>query len=71
MAETVKVRIAVSVDPTGRWWTCGWGIGTKYEPHAHVDVADALAPGEARYWLTAELPIPETPEIEASVEEAT
>lgn len=37
---------------------------------AHGYAIDTLIPGEARYWLTAELPVPEAQEIAATVEEA-
>ena len=67
--NTAKVRIAVAVDKDG-----------KYVAYAHDAKAswldcmdcmlDDLAPGEARYWVTAELPLPRTNTIEGTVEAA-
>lgn len=55
--KTVKVRIAVAVTKDGDWNATGW-------KDARDDVAmelavETVASGEARYWLEAELEIPE------------
>lgn len=63
---TVKVRIAVAVDADGDWNACG---GSGMDDGEAMDIAiDVVGNGEARYWLTAELPVPEPQEIEATVE---
>lgn len=63
--KTVKVRIAVAVDPKGAWNASGWsGATNKVAMDCAVDVVES---GEARYWLEAELPIPEPQEVQAVV----
>jgi hypothetical protein len=66
MSETVKVRIAVAVDPEGSWRACGWDGLDEQEALAHC--VDYLGTGTARYILTAELPVPKVSEVEARVE---
>ena len=62
---TVKVRIAVAVDPDGDWNSCGWKDGDDKDKMGMC--CDTLGSGEARYWLEAELPIPEIAKIQAVV----
>lgn len=69
MAKTVQVRIAVAVDPTGMW--NAYGGGTLKDKDAMEFAVEVLADGEARYWLTAELPVPEIADVPATVEQAT
>lgn len=52
-----KVRIAVAVDPTGDWHAVGWKTADDHEKM--VLSTEHLDPGEARYWLEAELDVPE------------
>ena len=59
MTKTVKVKIAVSVDHTGNWSSCGWDGASEEEMHGYT--IEALEPGERRYWLEAELEPPEGP----------
>lgn len=67
--STVKIRIAVAVDPKGRWYAHGQSTdsGAPF-PSNHdelletVDIAEC-GPNEALFWVTAELPIPETAEV--------
>jgi hypothetical protein len=63
--KTVKVKIAVAVDPTGYWAAFGdASMGNK----AMMDIAvDSVELGEARYYLIAELAVPETKEIQAEI----
>ncbi|MBS7812305.1 hypothetical protein [Roseococcus pinisoli] len=62
----VEVRVAIAVDPTGNWNSNGW---KDAEGSAAMDNAiEGVSDGEARYWLTAVLPIPKAPEIKAEVE---
>jgi hypothetical protein len=65
MSRTIKVRIAVSVDRKGEWSASGWS-GTSSEDF-HSYTIDSLEPGENRYWLEAELEVPETKTISARV----
>ncbi len=59
--KTVKVRIAVAVDPSGRWNASGWLTrdGKNAEGEAMDIAIDGVNEGEAKYWVEAELPIPE------------
>lgn len=66
--KTVKVRIAVAVDPSGDWNSDGWMRGKDKDMREQA--VDPLQDGAAVYWLTAELPVPEAQEIAATVEEA-
>ena len=66
MAKTVKVRIAVAVAPDGDWSSGGWKNARGDE--AMDCVLEGIPEGEARYWLTAELAVPEVAEIAADVE---
>ncbi len=63
--RTVRVRVAAAVDHDGFWSALGW-------PNADgEDMREACAnvgDGEARYWITAELPIPKPGEVETQVE---
>lgn len=58
MAETVKVRIAVAVNPDGNWGAVGWSEsgGTEWECLEN-SVMD-LEPGHRTFYVEAELPVP-------------
>ncbi len=60
--KTVKVRVAVAVDPSGKWSAAGWSRedGTPDEGAAMDVVLESVDEGEARYWIEAELPLPGT-----------
>ena len=64
--KTIKVRVAVAVDPSGTWNALGWSGGS--DGVVMTACVEHLAEGEARYWLEAELPIPEVPVIKAEVQ---
>ena len=67
--KTVKVRAAVAVDATGHWSISGW---KGAEEKVMMDcVIEMVEPGENLFWITAELPVPEVPEITPDVEPAT
>lgn len=66
--KTVKVRIAVAVDPDGKWAAHGWP--EQDDETAFELVVDDLKHGEYRYFLTAELAVPEIAQIEAEAEGA-
>ena len=64
----MKIRIAVAVGPDGEWRACG---GEKRPPDA--EVALSLLPeqswvGAVLYFITAEVPVPQSAEIEGRVE---
>lgn len=66
---TMTVRVAVAVDPNGKYAARGGSWGED-DWSKHDSLLESLEFGEARYWLTAELPLPSPhQEVEASVEE--
>lgn len=70
--KTVKVRIAVAVDPKGLWSASGWSFNGRPMIEEPMDIAiDGVGEGEARYWITAEIPVPEVREVEGVVEKAS
>lgn len=67
----VKVKVCVVVDRKGQWASAGWSVGKA--PPSEGDVissaVDMVEEGERRYWLTAELEMPEDAEpIQVSAE---
>ncbi len=54
-----KVRIAVAVDPDGKWCAFGSSGVDSWD----VLVLDDLEDGEARYWVEAHVDIPERSRI--------
>lgn len=64
--KTVKVRIAVAVEPTGYWVASG----EKGSSGSMDVVVDCVKSGEARYWVTAELQVPEAKEVAGIVKSA-
>lgn len=75
--STVKVRIAVAVDHTGDWCASGWKAKSRadqYDKDAMgiaTEMMEEGEEGEARYWVTAELAVPSTNEVPATVEVAS
>lgn len=60
--KTVKVRIAVAVDRKGGWCASGWDTKSKpeqYERDAFGVACENLEAGEAKYWVEAELQVPD------------
>lgn len=66
MRKTVKVRVAVAIDPTGRW--AAFGQAKLLDKAALNEAGESFTAGAAHYWLTAELPVPEADEVVATVE---
>ena len=66
--KTVKVRIAVAVDDVGRWR--GYGDWDIRDDEAMGEAMMGAGDDHVRYWLTADLPLPATPTVEAAVEPA-
>jgi len=64
----VKVRIAVAVDPSGKWNACGWrkDNGDTAGEDAMDCTVDMVGSGEARYWVEAELDVPEVSVVSAN-----
>lgn len=63
--KTVKVRIAVAVGPDGDWNSSGWRDG---DDKMKMELCtETVANGEARYWLEAELAVPEPEVVNAAV----
>jgi hypothetical protein len=74
MMASVRVKIAVAVDPTGRWYAHSYGDAEAVAyPDNHdemlefVDVVEQCGPSEAWFWVTAELPIPEPKEVAGEI----
>lgn len=72
---TIVVKIAVAVDPSGKWNAAGWSqIDSQFPDEAAcMDAAiEGLGEGdgEARYWVTAVLRVPETEPVEGMAESA-
>lgn len=72
----VKIRVAVAVDPKGAWNASGWGdAGERIDQRQSRDhdsmglACETLESGEARYWLEAEVDIPEVKTIQAAARE--
>lgn len=69
---TVLVKIAVAVDPSGKWSAYGYSQeGSSFPDENAMDAAvDGLGEGdgEARYWVTAVLQVPEAVTIAGKVE---
>ncbi len=61
--KTVEVKIALAVDPTGAWGAIGWS-GDDGEPNLRgcmSDAIDMVGENEARYVVTATVPVPPAP----------
>ena len=70
MAEnTVHVRVAVRLHPSGGWYAYSWH---DMDRDGFEEVLADMAcdePGDGTlFWLTADLPLPTEPEVAASVE---
>ena len=63
---TVSVRIAVAVDANGDWNAVGFS-GARSDAEKMGLCVETLQDGEARYWLEAELAIPDAPTVQADV----
>jgi hypothetical protein len=66
----VKVRIAVAVDPEGDWVASGSKSVNKWIDNMDY-LLDHLHAGEARYWVEAELEVPDAQEVQGTVSIAT
>lgn len=66
MANTVKVRIAVAMQPDGNWNAVGWRNAD--DSQAEGAALSAVNDSARLVWVTASVPIPE-PEVPGTVEE--
>lgn len=66
--KTVRVKIAVAIDPTGNWNSSGWSNNGVPVIKDAMDIAvDGVGDGEQRYWIEADIPVPEQFVIEGIV----
>jgi len=65
---TVRVRVAVAVDPEGGWYAIGGNYLTPQE--ALCLSSDKCEYGEQHYWLEAELEVPSVETVKAEVKRA-
>jgi hypothetical protein len=72
MPKTVKVRIAVAVDPDGCWNSAGWlmGNGENAGWEAMELACENVGTGERRYWVHAEVAVPEPEDVQGTVSDA-
>ena len=72
MGEKVKIRFAAAIDSKGTWVVSGYS-GCD-DDDMIFSAIEFVEPGERRYWLTAELELPDVPQVQTceveSVEEA-
>ena len=69
MPKTIKVKIAVAVDPKGEWAAAGWSDGGEPADEGTLinHTIEDVGPGELVYWVEAELPIPDLSVIKGDV----
>ena len=69
MSRSVKVRIALVVNSDGKWNASGWsGAENDEVMECALEGLEATG-GEAEFWITATVPLPEVQEIAGAVEE--
>jgi len=63
--KTVRVRIAVTVDPDGNWRSAGWKESGYGDDERDIrDCVEENADDMAKlYWIEADVPIPEEPKL--------
>ncbi|TPG41930.1 hypothetical protein EAH89_28195 [Roseomonas nepalensis] len=66
--KTITVRIAVAVDAEGKWFASGWHDARGND--AMTAASEQVALGEARYWVTAELPLPMVTEVPGTISDS-
>ena len=57
--EKIKIRIALEIDPDGDWYAYGDANGGEFEEVIRAIEFGALNPGGSRYWIEAEIPVPD------------
>lgn len=61
--RNIKIRIAVVVNYEGEWYASGTH-GEEDPNDAFTWLSDEIEEGEARYWVDAEVAVPETISVE-------
>jgi hypothetical protein len=68
--KTRKIRIAVAMAPDGEWNSCGYSLRDRLTEVSDKDkmdgTVDCLPERETRYFVEAEIPIPD-PEVIATI----
>ncbi len=67
--KTVRMRIAVAVNPDGTWGAAGFSDADDCAWDCLYDSVIEAQSGHSQYFITAELPIPSIPEVAGEVEE--
>lgn len=62
--KTVRVRVAVIVDRTGRWYAAGYAGETDKEMIESVESTETVGPV---YFIEADLPVPMDETIQAAI----
>lgn len=66
---TVKIKIAVAVDPQGNWNASGWKVHGR-QPEDREFLSCALegldSSEESTFWVEVELPVPETQTVKGT-----
>lgn len=68
MSKTVKVRIAVVVANNGKWNAYAYSGAKSDKDNMDIALEGLEEDGEARYWVTAELAVPEEVNVQGAVE---
>jgi len=68
MNKTVKVRIAVCVDPQGDWSSSGWSGATDEDMMENASGDTSM--DAKQYFIEAEIPIPEPEIVQGTVSPA-
>ena len=66
--KTIKIKIAVAIDASGKWSASGWGVENKPCKDVPMDIAvEGVKEGGRRYWVEAEIEVPEELTIQGEV----
>mgnify|MGYP005705716557 CR=1 FL=1 len=67
-ANTIRVKIAVAVDPDGDWNSSGWRDGS---PEGMIAFASGPFDSSQVTWVEADVPIPDPPVSEQAAQGTT
>jgi hypothetical protein len=65
----IKVRIALAVDCAAQWMAIGWNHGNPDDDTMMSNAEDAVDDGNSRYWIEAEVDVPEDKTVIGTVTE--
>jgi hypothetical protein len=68
--KTIRVRIAVAVDPGGSWSSCGWqhaDNAPRSDEDKAMDALDTMSAAAVVHFVEADIPLPTTETIEGEV----